>query len=288
MTGPADSQPLAPRAGLSEPSRPASRSLRSGLAAIGAGAIARWRAIAQTLSLCIAVIWVAAKPGTWRRTTRSEFVRQCMYTGVSAIPVTLVVAGLIGVVMVLQALYWLQLFGQSGVVGQFLVLVLVREVAPLVTGLMLVGRSGTTSVVELLNLRLNGQLHVLDAQGVDPFTFLLVPRVVAFAACMFALNLFFVAAALLAGNVAANASGLASLGLLDFIDSVLRAMGPLEYVMLAVKPLAIGFVVGVITIMMPLGSPRSSASVYGALPRGFMRGVLAVLVVSGLITVVFR
>ncbi|MGI9332165.1 MAG: ABC transporter permease, partial [Gammaproteobacteria bacterium] len=210
------------------------------------------------------------------------------YTGVSAIPLTLVTAALIGLVMVLQALYWLQLFGQIGIIGQFLVLVLVREIAPLVTGLILVGRSGTASVVELLNLRLHGQLHTLDAQGVDPFTFLLVPRVAAFAACMFALNMFFVVTALLAGNVAANAVGMANLGLRDFIDAVLRAMGPTEYLLMALKPLTIGFVVGIITIVTPLGSSRGKANVYRALPVGFMRGVLAVLAVSGAITVLFR
>ena len=113
----------------------------------------------------------------------------------------------------------------------------------------------------------------------------MVPRVLAFAASTFALTIFFVLTALLAGNVAANVGGIGTLTLSEFADSFLRAMGASEYLALALKPIAIGYTVGVVVVVTALGGDES-VSVYSVISRGFMRSVLAVLLVSGLFTAV--
>ena len=85
---------------------------------------------------------------------RDEFLRHCHEAGLSALPAVVVVGLLVGLGPVLQTLYWLGLFGQSGVVGQLLALVLVRELAPLIVGLLVVGRSVMVHVTELHALAL--------------------------------------------------------------------------------------------------------------------------------------
>ena len=85
------------------------------------------------------------RPTTWRRTVRDEFrraLRQAVGGGLSTVLIT---ATLIGLAMVSQALYWLGEAGQEGLIGPILVTVLVREVAPLLVGLIVLGRSGVTS-----------------------------------------------------------------------------------------------------------------------------------------------
>ena len=137
--------------------------------------------------------------------------------------------------MVNQMLYLLRLAGQEGLIGEFLVLVLVRGVAPLLVGMIVIGRSGSTMMVELGAMRVTGQVHLLDAQGIDPFLYLVIPRVLATAIGMFCLSMVFLAVALTTGLVAANALGLTSLTLLDFFEEVLTAMGPREYGALAAQ-----------------------------------------------------
>jgi phospholipid/cholesterol/gamma-HCH transport system permease protein len=123
-------------------------------------------------SLGFGVVREAARPATWRRTVRGEFRRalhQAVGGGLSA---TLVTAALIGLAMVAQALYWLGEAGQEGLIGRVVVTVLVREVAPLLVGLIVLGRSGVVIVSEIGELQIGGQIRTLAAQGLDPFLLL--------------------------------------------------------------------------------------------------------------------
>ena len=64
--------------------------------------------------------------------------------------------------------------------------------------LIVIGRSGTIILVELGTMKTEGQVHALDAQGIDPFLYLVLPRVMALSLSMFCLTITFVAVALVA------------------------------------------------------------------------------------------
>ena len=179
-------------------------------------------------SIAVAVLVQTCRPVTWRRTVRAELVRNCVQVALYGLPSIIITGLLVGLAMVNQVLYWLRLAGQEGLIGEFLVLVLVREIAPVLVGMIVIGRSGSMMMVELGAMRVSGQVHLLDAQGIDPFLYLVIPRVLATAIGMFCLSMVFLAVALTTGLVAANALGLTSLTLLDFFEEVLTAMGPRE------------------------------------------------------------
>jgi phospholipid/cholesterol/gamma-HCH transport system permease protein len=69
--------------------------------------------------------------------------------------------------------------------------------------------------------------------------------------------------------------------LLDFIEEVLTAMGPREYVLMPLKTLAIGFAIGLISCTTGLAVGRAMPEVAALLPRGFVKAVLATLLISG-------
>ncbi len=275
-----------PRA-LGAPPNGAGRALRNGgdaLGAIGAWLLAAWRWASALSGLGVAVIWHACRPLTWRRTVQEEFWRngaQVMLQGLTPIVIT---GLLVGIGMVFQVLYWLQLVGQEGVIGKFLVLVLVREIAPILVGLIVIGRSGAVMITELGVMRAGGQAHLLDAQGLDPFLFLVVPRVVAAALGVFCLSIVFLVVALAAGLVAANTLGLASMTLVDFLDEVLTAMGPSEYALVPLKTLTIGFAVGLISCDTGLKVEGDVMEVSALLPRGFVTSLVVTLMISGVLT----
>jgi ABC-type transporter Mla maintaining outer membrane lipid asymmetry permease subunit MlaE len=151
------------------------------------GLLAMWNRVSGLSSLGVAVIWHGCKPLTWRRTVQAECWRhgaQVMLQGLMPIVIT---GFLVGIGMVFQVLYWLQLVGQEDVIGDFLVLVLVREIAPILVALIVIGRSGAVMITELGVMRAGGQAHLLDAQGLDLLHFLVVPRVVATALGVFCL-----------------------------------------------------------------------------------------------------
>jgi len=251
---------------------------------IGAWCIVTWRGVTGAISIGVAVLVQACRPVTWRRTVRAEFVRHCAQVALHGLPAIFITGLLVGLAMVDQVLYGLRLAGQEGLIGKFLVLGLVREIAPVLVGVLVIGRSGSMMMVELGAMRTGGQVHLLDAQGIDPFLYLVIPRVLATALGVFCLTMVFLVVALATGLVAANTLGLTSLTLLDFVEAVLTAMGPKEYALVPLKTLAIGFAIGLISCTTGLAAGRDVSEVSALLPRGVVKAVLATFLISSGLT----
>ena len=254
------------------------------LAAIGRPLLLLLRRLALAAGLGAAVMAAAVQTTTWRRPVRREFIRAMLETGVHGVRATVVIGALIGLAMVYQALYWLQAAGQTDLLGRVLVLVLVREIAPLLAGLIIVGRSGLPMLIYLDELRAGGELRMLEAQGIDPFLLLVVPRILAFAISCFCLGMLLLATALLVGYFIGHAVGAVQISLYAFLDTVLRAMGPGTYLLLPIKTLAIGFAVGV-TCALPVLAATGESRVGELTAGGFVQACLAVFIVGGAVSV---
>jgi phospholipid/cholesterol/gamma-HCH transport system permease protein len=251
---------------------------------IGQWTIHQLRDLIRLISIAVAIIWRGLQPLTWRRTVRAEFFQQCHLVGMRALPFILITGSLVGFGIVYQAIYWLDVFGQTEFIGSILVLILVREVAPLFVALTVIGRSGSVILVELGNMRIDGQILMLDAQGIDPFLFLIVPRVAAVSVCMFSLTIAFITVALVSGFMAGNALGSLDVTLQEFVFRILSEMGPAEFAMIPLKTFSIGFVVALIACTTGLSVTGSRSDLLAALPRGVAKSVLAALLISGLLT----
>jgi phospholipid/cholesterol/gamma-HCH transport system permease protein len=255
------------------------------LGLIGVWLIVTWRRVTGAISIGVAVLVQVCRPVSWRRTIREELVRNCVHVVLHGLPSILITGLLVGLAMVNQALYWLRLAGQEGLIGEFLVLGLVREIAPVLVGMIVIGRSGSMMMVELGAMRAGGQVHLLDAQGIDPFLYLVIPRVLATTLGVFCLSMVFLVVALATGLVAANTLGLTSLTLLDFLEEVLTALGPKEYALVPLKTLAIGFAIGLISCTTGLAVGRAVPEVSALPPQGFVKAVLATSLISGGLTI---
>ncbi|MBW2434245.1 MAG: ABC transporter permease [Deltaproteobacteria bacterium] len=257
------------------------------LANVGRWTISLWQEPVQFISDAVAVIWQGCRPITWRRSVRAELMRQCYQVGAQALPFILVAGIFVGFGLVAQAFHWLSVFGSTKLFGGFLSATLVREVAPVLVGLIVIGRSGSTLLVELGTMKTEGQVHMLDAQGLDPFLYLVVPRVVAFSICMFALTTAFVAVALLAGFFSGVLIGITQFNFFDFLNRAIGSMGLQTYLLFTVKTVSIGFVVALISCKIALSISGVSARVLGIMPRGFARSALATLIISIVLTILF-
>ena len=259
--------------------------LRRWLATIGLWTMGLWQWPVQFISDAAAVIRQSCRPITWRRPIRTEFMRQCYQVGAQALPFILVSGIFVGFGVVAQSLHWLKVFGSTALFGGFLSAVLVREIAPVLVGLIVIGRSGSTLLVELGTMKTEGQVHMLDAQGIDPFLYLVVPRVLAFCLCMFSLTIAFVVVALLAGFASGTLVGMIKFTFFDFINKAIGSMGWQEYLLFTLKTIAIGFVVALISCRTALSLSGVSASVLDIMPRGFAKSALATLIISIVLTI---
>jgi phospholipid/cholesterol/gamma-HCH transport system permease protein len=221
----------------------------------------------------------AVRPATWRRTVRHEFQRALRQAVGGGLSTTVVTAALIGLVMVSQALYWLGQAGQEELIGRVVVTVLVREVAPLLVGFILLGRSGVVVVSEIGELQRGGQVSTLAAQGLDPFLLLVLPRACALAIACFTLGVMFVLAALLSGFVAGSLLEAVRISIWSFLDRVLLAMHARDFVVFPAKMIVIGLLVALTASLTGLTATAQDEAAR-LLPRAFVRGVVAVLLAN--------
>lgn len=252
--------------------------------AVGHAALGSLSWLATAAGMAAGVIWQGLRPVTWRRPVRAEFVRFVELAGVQSVPAVMAAGFLVGIALVAQGLYWLEQAGERDLIVTVLQVVLVREIAPVVVGLLAIGRGGLLILGELAAMQREGQYRALDAQGIDPFIALVVPRVLALAVSVFCLTLVFIVAAFTAGYTVASLLDVSAASPMEFAGDMMQSIGGAGYFLIPLKTLSIGVVIGVVCCL--TGLERSDAlDGDDPRPRGFMRAVVAVLLVSGLVSV---
>src|SRR5580765_6239291 len=106
-----------------------------------------------------------------------EWLRQMVRVGWDSIPVVFLTALFTGMVMALQTYNGFARFHAEGWVGSVVGLSLTRELAPVLTALMVTGRVGSAMAAELGTMRVTEQIDALTALGTEPVQYLVVPRV---------------------------------------------------------------------------------------------------------------
>ncbi len=253
------------------------------LAWIGRSTRLRTQFALALMALAAGVVIESLKVWSWRRPTRMELRRVLKQTIGGSLPAIIVVAAIIGLGLVYQAFYWLRVAGEEGSIGTILVTVLLREVLPLLVGIILLGRSGSIILIELGDLHRSRQFLALQRHGIDAFNFLILPRGIAFALASYTLGIVFVVVTLAVGYTAAALLGVVQKSIWSFLNDFLSAAGPRDFIIFPVKMLAIGLMIAVTTSLTALSAgPEDDVGHLAA--RGFVRGMLAILMTSGFLS----
>lgn len=126
--------------------------------------------------------WIVGATGAWsvrRPFDGREWLRQMVRVGVDSIPVAGLTALFTGMVLALQTFNGFARFNATSLVGSVVALSLVRELAPVLTALMIAGRVGSSMAAELGSMRVTEQIDALEAMATEPVHYLVVPRVAA-------------------------------------------------------------------------------------------------------------
>jgi phospholipid/cholesterol/gamma-HCH transport system permease protein len=252
------------------------------LAAIGRHVRVRILFVLELLGLSARLLAALPRPSSWPPPVTAEFFRRLRQALLGGLPATVVLGLLVGAGLVFQGIALAAAAAQEALFADVLARVLVREVAPILIGLLLLGRSGLVVAAELSALRQLGASRHLLLAGVDPKRLLVLPATVALALAGLTLGILFVGAALLSGGALAWLLGGGRVALFDQLNDTLRAMRPQDVLLFPLKLLLCGGLVGVIAAASPLAAeePRPAAVL---LPEAFVRGVLAVVLVSVLL-----
>jgi phospholipid/cholesterol/gamma-HCH transport system permease protein len=118
-----------------------------------------------------------ATPRIWSR--RGIFLNQCEFIGVSSMGILTFAAIFMGAVMGYQLYTSFSLFGAQALVGGSVGVAIFREFAPVIGAIMVTGRAGAAIGAEIASMRISEQIDALEVMGVNPYEYLVLPRVLA-------------------------------------------------------------------------------------------------------------
>jgi phospholipid/cholesterol/gamma-HCH transport system permease protein len=205
-----------------------SRLLGAAFAGIGSSAWKQWRDAKYLAAVLGTSLFLGARFRSWRRTVRGVFTRQVYSYGVQSVPFILILAILVGISVVVQLGVWTGKLGQSQKLGPLLVAVVVRELGPLFANFVLIVRGGSAIATELGIMKAGGEIRALEAQGIEPLLFLVMPRVLAMGVAAFCLTVIFVLAAFASGYAFGVLAGSGNIDPTVFLTTVFRALHPFD------------------------------------------------------------
>lgn len=222
-----------------------------------------------------------ARNVVWPR-IRHEIAR----SGVALLPMFFFVALALGFLVVGQTISVMAKVGATDYLGSTMVVVVVRELGPLLTAMLVLARVGVANVIELGTARATGEIETLETLGIDPVHYLIVPRVIGMAAGVFSLTVFLIIGALLSGYLFAFLQGV-PLTPNEYFKQLAGALGWLDFVLLALKTIAFGFFIAIVTCYHGLAQPLRLDDVSRVAVRAVTQGVIVCVLIDALFILLY-
>lgn len=222
-------------------------------------------------------------PANARSLGRRQLTLQVRFTAVDAMPIISGLALLIGALVIAQAHAQAVRFGVSEALGQLLATIIVRELGPLFAAIIVVARSGTAIASELATARVMGEVTALEALGVDPVQYMVLPRLAGAAISVALLAMYFDAIAIFGGLLAT--SYLAHLPLGDYLESLRLGMSAADVPLVIVKGATFGLGTAGICCWAGLRAARTPAAIPQSVTRGVVMAMVYVFTVSAAFTI---
>ena len=207
-------------------------------------------------------------------------------TGADAVPIVILINFLVGFVMAFQSAKQLKMFGANIYVADLVGISLTRELAPLMTAIIVCGRSGAAFAAEIGSMKVNEEVDALRTLGLTPFGWLVVPRVIAL--------LIVVPILTLIGDFIGVLGGLA-VGITDldlttqgYMIETLKAIQGWDVMTGILKSLVFAIAIGLIACQQGFAASGGAEGVGKRTTSTVVTSLFALVMIDALFTVVFR
>lgn len=212
----------------------------------------------------------------WAIKYHRETLRLIFVLGVSALPLIFLSSLFIGLVLALEWGTKLEPFGAKILMGRIMAVGTIREIGPVITGLMLAGRSGAMIAAELGSMKVTEQVSALTSLGTDPTRRLVVPRQVAAICTVLPLTMFADVIAVTAGYIVAI-SWLNTPGSL-YWSSALNSLVMKDLAIGLIKPFFFGYLIATIACFFGMNTEGGADRVGDAATKAVVYASLGVLI----------
>jgi phospholipid/cholesterol/gamma-HCH transport system permease protein len=231
--------------------------------------------------LSVALIRAAFHPRSvrWR-----DVIQYAEAAGVNGLPIVGLIAFIMGLIMAFQAAIPLRQFGADIFVANLVALAILRELGPLMTAVLLAGRSGSAFAAELGTMKVREEIDALRTMGLDPVQFLVVTRVIAAVWMTPLLTIFADLLGLMGGSVVIISLGFP---LITFFRQVQMAVGYGDFLGGLVKAFVFGILVAAIGCLRGLQTRSGPSAVGISTTRAVVSGIILIVIADGVFSVVY-
>ena len=212
-----------------------------------------------------------------------DFLRAFERASSGGLPITVCIGFLLGVILAFQTAAVLKSFGVETFVANMLAIALFRELGPIITAVILAGRTGSAFAAEIGTMKTNEELDALTTMGLPPVRFLVLPRVVAAVLAMPVLTIFAELSGLVGGAIVLQTMGVPTV---VFWRGVVKSTTVYMICEGLSKGALFGMLVGLIGCLAGMRTKASSDGVGRSTTSAVVWGIVAIAVTDGLLAVI--
>lgn len=205
--------------------------------------------------------------------------------GAQALPIVSLVSFLVGLILAFVGGTQLERFGATIFVADLVTVAMVRELAPMMTAIVLAGRTGASYAAQLGTMVVNEEIDAFRAFRVSVIGFLVLPRLLALSVMVPLLALYADFMGIIGGVVVATVT--MDISLIQFIDQAQKAVTPFTFVLGLIKAIIYGSLVGFAGTYHGIRCGRSAAAVGAATTSAVVSSIVMIVVASAITTIIY-
>ncbi|WP_458450324.1 MlaE family ABC transporter permease [Fibrobacter sp.] len=236
------------------------------------------RPVGQEIALFVRAIMSLFNKSRSFKTDSRNIILQTFFTGVEIFPILFVVATLFGTVVIIEVITMMGKMGFDDVVGGLMVVVIIRELGPILTAFLIAGRSGSSLSTYIGGMVINSEVDALATMGVDPVRYLVMPGLIGGAIATFIMNIVFSTSAICAGYlmtkiaIALTGNALNLQLTWDYLSTeILKALTFTDFIFIVVKPIVFGCIITTNACYQAMNIPRDIRQVPKATGRSVIK-----------------
>ena len=253
---------------------------------VGKAAVELWRDLQALLTfigeLALTLLRAARHP---RLVRWHDALLVAEQSGVDALPIIALIGVLLGLILAFQSAIPMRRFGADIFVADLLGIAMLREMGPLITAIILAGRSGSAFAAELGTMKVREEIDALRTMGLEPVRFLVLPRVIAAVAMIPVLTVFANLFGLMGGAIVMRSLGYP---LVTYVNQVLSAVTVGDLMGGLLKSFVYGIVVAAVGCLRGLETKTGASAVGQSTTSAVVSGIVLIAIVDGLFAVVFH
>lgn len=216
---------------------------------------------------------------------RSDLVQYIREAGAEALPIVSLISFLIGMIFAFVGVMQLQNFGAGIYTADLVAVAMVREMAPIMTAIIMAGRTGAAYAAQIGTMKVNEEVDALTTLGMDPMDFLVTPRVIALIVMLPMLTLYGSLMGILGGTFV----GLSMLdvSLVQYASQTVNSVGLNSLLGGLFKSVVYGSLVAIAGCQQGLACGNSAMAVGQSTTRAVVMSIVLIVVSASILTVIY-